>query len=283
MRTIPWPDGGRVASLGLGTWRFGESASRRADEAAAVRTALELGVRLIDTAEMYGEGGAETVVGDALGQALRAGTCTRDDVCVVSKAYPHHAGRRELPRACERSLQRLRLDHLDVYLLHWRGDVPLAETVEAMERLRERGLIRRWGVSNFDVDDLDELLAAGGAARCTNQVYYSLGQRGVEFDLLPWQRERRLPLMAYCPLDQGERARDPALRPIAERHGATPAQVALAWVLARPGVIAIPKAASAEHLQRNVDAAGLELTADDLAELDRLFPPPRAKQPLAIV
>lgn len=186
-------------------------------------------------------------------------------------------------RACERSLQRLRLDHLDVYLLHWRGDVPLAETVEAMQRLRERGLIRRWGVSNFDVGDLDELLAAGGAACCTNQVYYSLGQRGVEFDLLPWQRERRMPLMAYCPLDQGERPRDPALRPIAERHGATPAQVALAWLLAQPGVIAIPKAVSAEHLQRNVDAAGLALTAADLAELDRLFPPPRAKRPLAIV
>ncbi len=283
MRQISWPDGGRAATLGLGTWRFGESASSRAAEVAAVCAALELGVRLVDTAEMYGEGGAETVVGDALAQALRAGTCTRADLCVVSKAYPHHAGRRELPRACERSLQRLRLDHLDVYLLHWRGGVPLAETVDAMERLRERGLIRRWGVSNFDVDDLDDLLAAGGAACCTNQVYYSLGQRGVEFDLLPWQRQRAMPLMAYCPLDQGERARDPRLRPLAERRGATPAQIALAWVLAQPGVIAIPKAASPEHLQRNVAAADLVLGADDLAELDRLYPPPRAKQPLAIV
>jgi diketogulonate reductase-like aldo/keto reductase len=283
MRQLSWPDGGRAATLGVGTWRLGESASRRVAEVAALRSALDLGVRLVDTAEMYGDGGAETVVGEAFAQALRDGVCVRDDVCVVSKAYPHHAGRRELPLACERSLRRLRLDHLDVYLLHWRGDVPLAETVEAMERLRERGRIRRWGVSNFDVADLDELVAAGGAACCTNQVYYSLGRRGVEFDLLPWQRQRAMPLMAYCPLDQGELAHDPALRPLAERHGATPAQVALAWVLAQPGVIAIPKAASPEHLRRNVEAARLELTSDDLAELDRLFPPPRSKQPLAIV
>lgn len=282
MHTVTWPDGARAPALGLGTWRLGEQTSRRAAEVAALRDAFELGYRLVDTAEMYGDGGAEAVVGDALAQALRAGTLARDDVTIVSKACPQHAGARSLPAACESSLKRLRVDHLDLYLLHWRGSVPLAETVAAMQRLRERGRVRRWGVSNFDVTDMDELLDAGGHACATNQVWYSLGQRGVEFDLLPWQRRRGMPLMAYCPIDQGALARHAKLAPLAERHRATPAQLALAWVLNQPGVIAIPKAASPEHLRLNLDAARLALGADDLAALDRLFPPPRSKRPLAM-
>lgn len=282
MHTVTWPDGTSAPALGLGTWRLGEQVSRRAAEVAALRQAFELGYRLVDTAEMYGDGGAETVVGDALAQALRAGTLARDDVTIVSKAYPQHAGARSLPAACERSLKRLRVDHLDLYLLHWRGSVPLPETVAAMQRLRERGLVRRWGVSNFDVADMDELLAAGGDACATNQVWYSLGQRGVEFDLLPWQRRRGMPLMAYCPIDQGALARHAKLAPLAERHRATPAQLALAWVLQQPGVIAIPKSASPEHLRLNLDAARLALDADDLAALDHRFPPPRSRRPLAM-
>lgn len=282
MHTVTWPDGARAPALGLGTWRLGEQTSRRAAEVAALRDAFELGYRLVDTAEMYGDGGAEAVVGDALAQALRAGTLARDDVTIVSKACPQHAGARSLPAACESSLKRLRVDHLDLYLLHWRGSVPLAETVAAMQRLRERGRVRRWGVSNFDVADMDELLAAGGHACATNQVWYSLGQRGVEFDLLPWQRHRGMPLMAYCPIDQGALARHAKLAPLAERRRATPAQLALAWVLKQPGVIAIPKAGSTEHLRLNLDAARLALGADDLAALDRLFPPPRSKRPLAM-
>lgn len=282
MHTVTWPDGARAPALGLGTWRLGEQTSRRAAEVAALRDAFELGYRLVDTAEMYGDGGAEAVVGDALAQALRAGTLARDDVTIVSKACPQHAGARSLPAACESSLKRLRVDHLDLYLLHWRGSVPLAETVAAMQRLRERGRVRRWGVSNFDVADMDELLAAGGHACATNQVWYSLGQRGVEFDLLPWQRRRGMPLMAYCPIDQGALARHAKLAPLAERRRATPAQLALAWVLKQPGVIAIPKAGSTEHLRLNLDAARLALGADDLAALDRLFPPPRSKRPLAM-
>ena len=282
MHTVTWPDGARAPALALGTWRLGEQTSRRAAEVAALRDAFELGYRLVDTAEMYGDGGAETVVGDALAQALRAGTLARDDVTIVSKACPQHAGARSLPAACESSLKRLRVDHLDLYLLHWRGSVPLAETVAAMQRLRERGRVRRWGVSNFDVTDMDELLDAGGHACATNQVWYSLGQRGVEFDLLPWQRHRGMPLMAYCPIDQGALARHAKLAPLAERRRATPAQLALAWVLKQPGVIAIPKAGSTEHLRLNLDAARLALGADDLAALDRLFPPPRSKRPLAM-
>ncbi|MFP5399375.1 MAG: aldo/keto reductase [Gammaproteobacteria bacterium] len=282
MHTVTWPDGARAPALGLGTWRLGEQTSRRAAEVAALRDAFELGYRLVDTAEMYGDGGAEAVVGDALAQALRAGTLARDDVTIVSKACPQHAGARSLPAACESSLKRLRVDHLDLYLLHWRGSVPLAETVAAMQRLRERGRVRRWGVSNFDVADMDELLAAGGHACATNQVWYSLGQRGVEFDLLPWQRRRGMPLMACCPIDQGALARHAKLAPLAERRRATPAQLALAWVLKQPGVIAIPKAGSTEHLRLNLDAARLALGADDLAALDRLFPPPRSKRPLAM-
>jgi diketogulonate reductase-like aldo/keto reductase len=271
-----WP------ALGLGTWRLGESAARRDTEVAALRLAFEIGYRLIDTAEMYGDGGAERVVGQALEEALRAGLA-RTDFVVVSKALPHHATPDGLRAACEASLARLGLDCIDLYLLHWRGGIPLAQTVAGFERLQERGLVRHWGVSNLDLADMRELLAVPGGSGCSaNQVYYSLSERGVEFDLLPWMRVRQMPLMAYSPIDQGALADHPSLRAVAERHRATPAQVALAWMLAQPGVIAIPKAVHAVHLRHNWQAASIVLTAADRAQLDRVFPPPSGKRPLAV-
>jgi len=292
MPQVVFPGGERRPALGLGTWRMGETRTARGAEVAALRAALDIGWRVIDTAEMYGEGGAEEVVGEALAGALASGTVARDDVFVVSKVYPHHASRAGLLAACERSRRRLRLDTIDLYLLHWRGSVPLAETVAGLAELQRRGWIRRWGVSNFDVDDMEELFALRGAADAnlgcaTNQVYYSLATRGVEFDLLPWMRERGLPLMAYCPIGQGALAgakAPPALRNVAARHGATPAQVALAALLAKGGVMAIPKAARETHLRENWQALALggALDADDRAALDRAFPRPERKQPLAM-
>lgn len=283
MRTVTLPDGQAVPALGLGTWRLGEASSRHRAELAALRLALELGYRLIDTAEMYGEGGAERLVGEALAQAMRDGLVRRDDVFVVSKVYPHNASAKGALAACERSLQRLQLDHIDLYLLHWRGTHPLAETVAAFETLRQRGDIRRWGVSNFDLDDMQEVAALpDGAACAANQVYYSLSQRGVEFDLMPWLRERGMPLMAYCPLDQGTLADHPSLRELAQRHDATPSQIALAWATSQPGVIAIPKAVREPHLRDNLAACEIVLDDADRALLDRLFPPPKRKRPLAM-
>lgn len=283
MRTVRLPDGTAVPALGLGTWRIGESARTRRAEIAAVRQALEIGYRLIDTAEMYGEGGAEEVIGAALADAIAAGEVRREDVFIVSKVYPHNASRTGVPAACERSLKRLGLDRIDLYLLHWRGGVPLAETVAAFEALKERGLIRHWGVSNFDVDDLKALVRVTNGAHCAaNQIYYSASQRGAEFALLPWQRERRIPAMAYSPIDQGAAARDKTLKAIGARHAASAAQIALAWVLRRPDVIAIPKAVRDAHLRENWAAARIELTGADLAEIDRRFPPPARKSPLAM-
>lgn len=283
MRTVRLPDSTAVPALGLGTWRIGESARTRRAEIAALRRALAIGYRLIDTAEMYGEGGAEEVIGAALADAIAAGEVRREDVFIVSKVYPHNASRSGVPAACERSLKRLGLEHIDLYLLHWRGSVPLAETVAAFEALKERGLIRHWGVSNFDVDDMKALARVTGGAHCaTNQIYYSASQRGAEFALLPWQRERRMPAMAYSPIDQGAAARDRTLKAIGARHGATAAQIALAWVLRQPDVIAIPKAVRDAHLRENWAAARIELTAADLAEIDRRFPPPARKSPLAM-
>jgi diketogulonate reductase-like aldo/keto reductase len=279
---VSFPNGELRPSLGLGTWRFGEAAERRAAELASLRQALEMGWRVIDTAEMYGDGGAETLTGQALAEAQRAGV-PRGDLFVVSKALPQHASARGLQAACEASLRRLQLDCIDLYLLHWRGGVPLADTVRGFEQLQRRGLIRLWGVSNFDLDDMRELAAMpGGKACATNQVYYSLSQRGVEHDLLPWQRVQQMPLMAYSPFDQGELVDHPRLRPVAERHRATPAQVALAWLLRQPGVMAIPKAGNPVHLRHNWAAQKLQLTADDLIELDRHFAPPRGRQALAV-
>jgi diketogulonate reductase-like aldo/keto reductase len=275
--------GVRVPALGLGTWRLGESMRTRTAEIAAVRTALELGYRLIDTAEMYGEGGAEEVVGQALADAIAAGDVRREDVFVVSKVYPHNASVRGMAAACDRSRSRLRLDTIDLYLLHWRGSHPLAATVDGFERLRSAGHIRQWGVSNFDVDDMQELWHLQHGPQCVvNQVYYSASHRGIDFDLLPWLREHRVATMAYCPIDQGVLAANAELGRIAARHGATAAQVALAWVLREPGVIAIPKAGQVGHLRENLRAADLALDAEDLTAIDRVFPVPRRKQPLAM-
>lgn len=285
VRTVSLRDGTAVPALGLGTWGLGEDPSRRVADVRAVRSALDLGYRLIDTAEMYGEGGAEEVVGQALAEAFRAGGLLRDDVFVVTKVYPHHASRRGTLDACARSLQRLGLGHADLYLLHWPGQHAIADTVAAMRELVAAGRIRHWGVSNFDVEDLDELedIGGNGPACATNQVYFSLGERGPEFSLLPWQRRRRMPLMAYSPIDQGALATDDAVAEVAGRHGATPAQVALAWLLSHDGVLAIPKAAKEAHQRENLAAASLVLTPEDRAELDAGHPAPSRKQPLAML
>lgn len=282
--TVETPQGDRWPVLGLGTAGLGEHNGPRAGEVAALREAFDIGYRLVDTAEMYGDGGAEEVVGEAIAGALRGGGLRREDLVVVSKVYPHHASERGVVEACERSLKRLRLDQLDLYLLHWRGNVPLAETVAGFEALRKRGLIRRWGVSNFDVDDMEELLRVrGGAACAANQVYYSLGERGAGFALLPWLQRHRMPLMAYCPIDQGRLAGDAALDGVARRHGASASQVALAWALQQPGVMAIPKAVREVHLRENFAAASLRLSTADLAEIDANFPPPKRRGSLAMV
>ncbi len=284
MNTVRLPGcAATVPALGLGTWRLGESAQARSAEVAAVRRALEMGYRLIDTAEMYGEGGAEEVVGQALAEAIAAGVVRREEVFVVSKVYPHNASASGVAQACDRSRRRLRLDAIDLYLLHWRGRHPLAATIGGFEALRDSGRIAHWGVSNFDVDDMDELWRVPAGGRCAaNQVYYSASRRGIEFDLLPWQRARGVPTMAYCPIDQGTLAADRGIARIAQARGATAAQIALAWVLRHPDVIAIPKAAREDHLRENLDAARLELSAADVEAIDRLFPAPRRKQPLAM-
>jgi diketogulonate reductase-like aldo/keto reductase len=232
---------------------------------------------------MYGEGGAEKVVGAALAEALRVNVVRREDLFVISKVYPQNASASGVVSACERSLARLGLEYLDGYLLHWRGSVPLAETVAAFEGLRDRGRIRHWGVSNFDLDDMRELFGVDGGKHCvTNQIYYSLTERGAAFDLLPWHAAHGLVTMAYSPIDQGVLAGSVALRPVAERQGITPAQLALAWLIEQPGVMAIPKAASVAHLQENLAAPSLRLSPADHAELDRLFPRPTRRTPLAM-
>ena len=281
-RDVSLPNGAEVPCLGLGTWRLGEQAGQHRAEVAALRLALDIGYRVVDTAEMYADGGAESVVGEALAAATQAGLA-REVVFVVSKVLPQHAGAKAMQAACERSLRRLGLDQIDLYLLHWPGHVPLAETVQGFERLQRRGWIRHWGVSNFDLDDMRELLAVPGGSACSaNQVHYSLSERGIEFDLLPWLRLQQMPVMAYSPIDQGALVDHPSLRAVAERHGVTPAQLALAWVMREPDVMAIPKAADAAHLRQNWQAASLALDADDLTRLDRLFPSPVRKQPLSM-
>lgn len=283
MKDLKLPDAAAMPVLGLGTWRMGESASTHAAEVAAVRDALSMGWRAIDTAEMYGDGGAERVVGEALRLAAANAGLSREDVFIVSKVLPEHGSVRGVREACARSLERLQLDHIDLYLLHWRGGHPLEETVGAFEALRRQGHIRHWGVSNFDTDDMEELWSVPDGQRCAaNQVYYSLSERGVEFDLLPWLQAHRVPLMAYCPLDRGALGRHPSLAALAQRLGTTPARLALAWVLSRPGVMALPKAVKPAHLSENLDALGLQLDAATLASLDRLFPPPRRKRALAM-
>lgn len=272
MPTVELPDRSAVPALGQGTYRMGEKKNARAREVAALRLGIELGMTLIDTAEMYGEGAAEEIVAEAI-------EGMRESVFLVSKVYPHNATRAGLPKACARSLRRLRTEAIDLYLLHWRGEVPLEETAEAFEKLQAEGKIRRWGVSNFDVAGLEEL---DRPACATDQVLYNLEARGIEFDLLPWARAQGLPLMAYSPVGHGgDLLRHPTLAEIAQRRGATPAQVALAWVLRQPQMIAIPKATNPEHVRDNAAAVGFELSEEDLRALDAAFPPPRKKRPLA--
>ncbi len=263
---------------------MGESGSERDVEVAALREAFRLGYRLIDSAEMYGDGEAEAIVGLALAQSIAVGEIQREQLFVVSKVYPHHASAAGVEAACERSLRRLGVNCLDLYLLHWRGQVPLRETVAGFERLIGRGLIRRWGVSNFDTADLVELFAVPGGHHCAvNQIYFSLGARGAAFSLLPWMRERGVVAMAYSPLDQGVLATSAALQPIADRLDLSPAQLALAWVLAQPGVVAIPKAVRTRHLRDNIMAADVCLPENVLREIDLIFPAPRRKTPLAML
>ena len=281
MKTLSLPDGTPLPGLGLGTWRMGESRSARATEVAAVRSAIELGYRLIDTAEMYGEGGAEEVVGQAVAEALRAGAVRRDELFVVSKVYPHNASRQGTVAACERSCKRLGLDRIDLYLLHWRGEHALSDTADAMRALQHSGRVRHWGVSNFDVDDMNELVAV--APDCAaNQVYFSLSERGPEHSLLPWLRRHAMPLMAYSPIDQGTLARHQGLAALAAPLGFTAAQFALAWALAQPGVMAVPKALKPQHLRDNFAAGQAVLNAEVLSSLDALFPPPQRKTALAM-
>ena len=276
MQLIHFPDGTSVPALGQGTWRMGEDPAQRADELAALHAGLDLGLSLLDTAEMYADGATERLVGEAI-RGRRA------QVFLVSKAYPHNASRPHLPRACEASLQRLGTDYLDLYLLHWRGRVPLAETVEAMEGLVAAGKIRRWGVSNLDTADMQELLAAGGGACATDQVLYNLTRRGPEHDLLPWLAAHQMPVMAYSPVEQGRLLTNRALQQVAARLGVTPAQAALAWVLHRGQVLAIPKAGRVAHVRENRAAADVLLSPTDLAELDAAFPRPAQRQPLAML
>jgi len=277
MKTVRLPNGETVPALGLGTWMMGDDSSRRAEEIAALRRGLDLGMTLVDTAEMYGEGASERLVGEAI-----AGR--RDDVFLVSKVYPHNASKAGTVAACERSLKRLGTDRLDLYLLHWRGKYPLAETVEAFEGLKAAGKIRHWGVSNLDSDDMDELLAVpGGEAVAANQVLYNLSRRGIEWDLLPSLQRRGIPVMAYSPVEQAKLLRERGLAALAADHGASVAQLALAFVLARDGVIAIPKAGRVAHVEDNAGALDVVVTDELRASLDALFPPPRRATPLEMI
>lgn len=277
MRKTKLPSGTAVPVLGQGTWYMGDEAHRRADEIASLRLGLDLGMTLIDTAEMYGDGASEKLVGEAI-------VGRRDEVFLVSKVLPSNASRSGTIAACERSLRRLGTDCIDLYLLHWRGRTPFAETIAAFEALQDAGKIRHWGVSNMDVDDMREIARApGGDAMATNQVLYNLTRRGIEFDLLPQAQSRGLPLMAYSPIEQGRLTEYPEVQDIAERHGVTPAQVALAWVLRQEGVIAIPKASTPAHVKENRAALDLQLTAEDLEQLDDMFPPPDGPESLEMI
>ncbi|MEU8167228.1 aldo/keto reductase [Micromonospora sp. NPDC049004] len=274
---IELPSGQTMPVLGQGTWYLGERPARRRDEIAALHTGLDLGLTMIDTAEMYGDGASEELVGEAI-------TGRRADVFLVDKVLPSNASRRGTVQACRRSLQRLGVDHIDLYLLHWRGSHPLAETIEAFAELVDAGDIGQWGVSNFDLSDMTELFEAAGGQDCaTNQILYNLTRRGPEYDLLPWLREHGIPAMAYSPIEQGRLLGHSQIAEIAARHRATPAQVALAWVLRQEMVGAIPRSSNPEHTRENAEARNLQLTEEDVAALDTAFPPPTGPQPLEIL
>ncbi|MSQ60292.1 MAG: aldo/keto reductase [Betaproteobacteria bacterium] len=274
MKTVALPSGECVPALGQGTWNMGDNRSARSEEIEALQLGLDLGLTLIDTAEMYGDGRSEELIGEAI-----AGR--RDQVFLVSKVYPHNATRKGTAAACERSLKRLRTDRLDLYLLHWRGSVPLEETLEALLALQEKGKIRHFGASNLDLDDMREFHPLAGAeAVATNQLLYNLTRRGIEWDLAPWMRERRIPIMAYSPIEQARLLRNPKLTDFARRNGMTAAQAALAWLLAKENVIAIPKTGQRQHVKENTGSLQHTLTKEQISELDKLFPPP--KGPVAL-
>jgi diketogulonate reductase-like aldo/keto reductase len=276
MRQVALRNGARVPALGLGTWKMGEDVRQRAQEVRALQTGIDLGATLIDTAEMYAEGRAEEVVAAAI-------KGRRDGVYVVSKVLPQNASRAGTVKACEASLKRLKTDRIDLYLLHWRGSVPFAETMAGFDDLMQAGKIRGFGVSNLDLKETKEWLGLSrGDKTLANQVQYSIDERGVDFDLVPWCLEHKIAVMAYCPLAQGSIPHNAALKRIAERHRATPAQIMLAWVMRHEHVIAIPKSARPERVRENVQAAGIMLSAEDLMELDKEFPPPRKAEPLAM-
>lgn len=281
-RQVQLSDGTLLPRLGQGTWYIGDEPSKRKEEIQTLRLGVELGMRLIDTAEMYGDGRSESLVGEAI-------EGIRDNVFLVSKVYPHNSGLGRIAKSCEDSLRRLKTDRLDLYLLHWRGSVPLSETIEGMERLVEAGKILRWGVSNLDTDDMKELFRLDKGAHCvTNQVLYHLGSRGIEYDLLPWQREHRMPIMAYCPMAQAGSLRkgligNPVVKDISERRGITPFQLLLAWCIRNGDVIAIPKASTEDHVMENAAAGSIEWTEEELRRLDEVFPKPSRKVPLDIV
>ncbi|GAB7215875.1 aldo/keto reductase [Dickeya oryzae] len=282
LKQVVFPEGRTVPAIGQGTWFMGESAQRRRAEVSALQAGIDLGMTLIDTAEMYADGGAEEVVGEAL-------RGRRDQVYLVSKVYPHNAGGERAIAACERSLKRLKTDYIDLYLLHWRGGIPLTDTITTMERLQQAGKIGRWGVSNLDTRDMVELWSCQGGNQCqTNQVLYHLASRGIEYDLLPWCQQRQLPVMAYCPLAQAGQLRHdllahPAVVQVAHQQALTPAQVLLAWVVRQPGVIAIPKASTLAHVKENAAALDVTLSPQQMAILDEAYPAPRHKQPLDVV
>lgn len=277
MKTVALPSGELVPAFGQGTWNLAEDSATRAEEIATLRLGLDLGVTLIDTAEMYGEGRSEELIAEALGDR-------RAEVFLVSKVYPHNASRQAAIAACERSLSRLKTDRIDLYLLHWRGDVPLAETMEVFMALQRAGKIRYYGVSNLDLADMQELWSVpGGPAVATDQLLYNLARRGIEWELLPWLRERRVPVMAYSPIEQARLLSNQKLAGFARRHGMSPAQAALAWLLARDDIIVIPKTSRRDRLRENLGALDHPLTPAHVAELDRLFAPPTGPKPLEML
>jgi len=277
MKTVALPSGEQVPAFGLGTWNIGDTRAQRVEEIATLRLGLDAGATLIDTAEMYGDGRSEELVGEAI-----AGR--RDEVFLVTKVYPHNASRKGVPAACERSLKRLKTDRIDLYLLHWRGSVPPVETIEAFAALQKAGKIRHFGVSNLDLADMKEWCKApGGGAVAANQLLFNLSRRGIEWDLLPWLQEKRVPVMAYSPIEQGRLLKEPRFADFARRHGMTPAQAALAWLLSKDGVIAIPKTGRRERLRENLGALERPLDATQRTELDALFPPPSGPQPLEML
>ena len=277
MKRVALPCGESVPALGQGTWNMGDDPAQRQQEIETLQHGIDLGLTLVDTAEMYGDGRSEKLVGEAI-------QGRRGQVFLVTKVYPHNASRRAMPKSCENSLRRLRVETIDLYLLHWPGAVPIAETVDTFEALQRAGKIRHWGVSNLDLDHMQALHAVpGGTAAQTDQLLYNLGRRGIEWDLQPWLRRHRMPVMAYSPIEQGRLLRKPALTAFAKRAGMTPAQVALSWLLAQDGVIAIPKTGSRERLEENAGALSRTLTPAQLRELDTLFPPPTEATPLEML